>query len=212
MGLHNAGFDVAGIDWTGQPAYPFDMQVERVERLSPDYLQEFDLIWASPPCQKWSTANKAWQNQDSKPDLIPMTRELLQAAGVPFIIENVPQAPLRRDVLLCGSMFGLRLVRHRVFECSGFPVRQPEHRDHHWKYVTVAGTTGGKSSRVEGIGYGVLSDWQEAMGIDWMPSRAMAQAVPPAYSEYLAREFLNAHDGADRQPLHRQEDGAWAGH
>lgn len=212
-GLVLAGFEVFGIDWTGQPHYPYEMAVERVERVRPNLLRSFDLIWASPPCQKWSTANVAWKNQDGKPDLIPMTRALLAESGVPYIMENVPQAPLRKDVLLCGSMFGLRLVRHRIFECGGgWQPRQPEHHDHHWKYVTVAGTTGGKSSRVAGIGYGVLSDWQEAMGIDWMPSRAMAQAVPPAYSEYLAREFLDAHDGADRQPLQGQEDGPWAGH
>ena len=211
-GLALAGFEVTGVDWTGQPAYPYEMLVERVERLTPAYLRKYDLIWASPPCQKWSQANKAWKNQDAKPDLIPLTRRLLLEAGVPYIIENVPAAPLRKDVLLCGSMFGLRLVRHRIFECGGFGPRQPEHKDHHWKYVTVAGTTGGKSSRVEGIGYGTLTDWQEAMGIDWMPSRAMAQAVPPAYSRYLAEEFLHAHNGTDRQHVLGQEAGAGAGH
>lgn len=161
-----------------------------MERISPEFLHGFDLIWASPPCQKWSTGTKAWPGRDH-PDLIPATRDLLEEAGVPFIIENVPQAPLRCDVLLCGSMFGLRLVRHRIFETGGFKASQPQHPDHHWKYVTVAGTPGGRSS-TGGHGSGKLADWQEAMGIDWMPSRALAQAVPPAYSEYLGKEFLNA--------------------
>lgn len=195
MGLHRAGFEVTGVDWTGQPHYPFAMKVERVERLAPDWVRQFDLVWASPPCQRWSTGTKAHPSQDHHPDLIPMTRALLEASGAPYVIENVPQAPLRRDLLLCGSMFPTddgrqrRLVRHRIFECS-FPVRQPAHKDHHWKYVTVAGTPGGKSSRIEGIGYGRITDWSEAMGIDWMPSRAMAQAVPPSYSEYIGRQFL----------------------
>lgn len=193
MGLYNAGFDVTGIDWTGQPAYPFAMKVERVERLRPQFLQQFDLIWASPPCQKWSTGTSGLPERDRYPNLIPMTRDLLQESGVPFIIENVPQAPLRADVLLCGSMFGLpdgsarRLVRHRIFETGGFKASQPQHGQHHWKYVSVAGRPGGTR-----IGSGQLSDWQEAMGIDWMPSRALTQAVPPAYSEYLAKEFVHA--------------------
>lgn len=202
MGLHRAGFEVTGVDWTGQPAYPFKLKVERVERLSPDYLREFDLIWASPPCQKWSIVTKTNGRNDDHPDLIPLTRALLKTAGVPSIIENVPQSPLRADVLLCGSMFGLRLVRHRIFEVSGFTVNQPDHRDHHWKYVTVAGTPG--HSRSGPHGYGRLSEWQEAMGIDWMPSRALAQAVPPAYSEYLAKEYVRgAHLRADREPVFR---------
>lgn len=193
-GLHDAGFTVTGVDITGQPHYPYDLIVERIEKIQPYDIDAFDLIWASPPCQKWSNANRAWGNQDTKPDLIEYTRALLEATGVPYIIENVPQAPLRADVLLCGAMFGLRLVRHRIFELGGFKASQPPHHSgmHHWKYVTVAGTPGGISSRVGSIGYGLLKDWEEAMGIDWMPSRAMSQAIPPAYSEYLAMEFLNA--------------------
>lgn len=159
-----------------------------MERLSPEFLQQFDLIWASPPCQKFSIVTKTNGNRDH-PDLIPMTRDLLEEAAVPFIIENVPQAPLRCDVKLCGAMFGLRLVRHRIFELGGFKASQPAHPDHHWHSVTVAGTPGGNGS-----GYGLLSDWSEAMGIDWMPSRAMAQAVPPAYATYLAKEFLNGQE------------------
>src|SRR6266850_437966 len=72
-GLSRAGFDVTGVDWTGQPHYPFAMKVERVERVPVEYLQAFDLIWASPTCQRWSTANKAHENGETKPDLIPLT-------------------------------------------------------------------------------------------------------------------------------------------
>jgi len=194
MGLWRAGFEVYGVDMFGQPQYPFKQWVKHVEQLTPEFVAQFDFVWASPPCQRWSQGNVAWKNQESKPDLIPFTRQLLTDAGVAFVIENVPKAPLRPDLLLCGSMFGLRLVRHRHFEVSGFPVNQPEHKDHHWKYVTVAGTPGGKSSRLPGIGYGKMADWEEAMGIDWMSARAMSQAVPPIYAEFIAKEFLDGRD------------------
>jgi hypothetical protein len=190
MGLHRAGFDVFGIDWTGQRHYPFPMKVERVERLSPEWIRSFDLVWASPPCQKWSIGTQAHPHPKVHPDLIPMTRALLHQAGIPSVIENVPQAPLRADLRLCGSMFGLRLVRHRHFELQGFQAPQPAHRDHHWRYVTVTGTPGGKNGHPGG--YGLLADWQEAMGIDWMSAREMAEAIPPAYSHHIARAFLSS--------------------
>jgi DNA (cytosine-5)-methyltransferase 1 len=192
MGLNWAGFDVTGIDWERSQYYPFDFKLQRVENLTPEDLQGYDLIWASPPCQHYSNANRVWENQHLHPDLIPMTRALLDSAKVPYIIENVPHAPLRADLMLCGSMFKLRLVRHRIFELSGFKASQPYHYSgmHHWKYVTVTGTPGNKSSRQGVTGYGRIEDWREAMGIDWMPSRAMSQAVPPIYAWYIAEEFL----------------------
>ena len=81
MGLHRAGFDVTGIDYTGQPQYPFSFQCGRVQRLSVRYLRSFDLIWASPPCQAFSIATRTGLNSPADiskyPNEIPMTRDLL---------------------------------------------------------------------------------------------------------------------------------------
>lgn len=124
MGLHRAGLEVVGVDIEPQPSYPFTfIQGDALEF----YLRGFDLVWASPPCQAYSTAMHATQakKREGRLDLIPATRAKLQAAGIPYIIENVAGAPLASSrVMLCGSMFGLRVIRHRYFECS-FPVTPP---------------------------------------------------------------------------------------
>jgi DNA (cytosine-5)-methyltransferase 1 len=120
MGLHRAGFKVTGVDFKRQPRYPFDFV--RADALLPPFrLSDFALIWASPPCQAFTTL-RHMPNGREHPNLIPPTREMLRASGVPYIIENVPGAPLIRPLKLCGTMFGLgtadgraELRRHRLF-------------------------------------------------------------------------------------------------
>ena len=129
-------------------------------------------------------------------DLIPQTRELLDELGVPTVIENVQGAKVRRDLTLCGEMFGLDVIRHRYFECS-FPITQPGHVKHRgrvrgWRhgqyfdgpYVAVYGDGGGK---------GTVAQWQQAMGIDWTDVRLeIAEAIPPAYTEFVGRQLMRA--------------------
>lgn len=188
MGLHRAGFDVVGVDIEPQPRYPFEFH--QADALAYP-LDGFDFIWASPPCQKFC-ALRTREDLSGYPDLIEPVRARLLSSGKPFIIENVPGAPVRRDVVLCGAMFGLRSYRHRHFECS-FPVDQPDHPKHlvrvnrrgenrktHWAnggFLTITGDVG-------------VYCGPEAMGIDWMSGNEMSEAIPPAYSEYLGRAAL----------------------
>src|SRR5690348_14772063 len=115
MGLRRAGFDVVGFDIEPQPHYPFEFHQQ--DALIVD-LSGFDFVWSSPPCQAYSMYSRNLGTASSFPDLIAPVREKLQASGLPWVIENVPGAPLRGDVLLCGTMFGLPLLRHRYFELS----------------------------------------------------------------------------------------------
>lgn len=183
MGLHRAGYDVTGVDIAPQPHYPF--RFVRADALRPPFdLRQFDFIWASPPCQAHSKTRAI--HGKTYPNLIPETRAMLTAAGVPFTIENVPGAPLINPTMLCGTMFGLGVIRHRHFETS-FAILAPEcgrhgatnsHRGYSTgaEFITVAGNN---YRRVEG---------EAAMGIDWMRSRpALSQAIPPAYSEFIGR-------------------------
>lgn len=189
-----AGFHVTGIDMKPQPHYIGDDFIQADALNLPVTLDEFSLIWSSPPCQAHTSLKGMW-NARRHDDLIPATRELLQASGKPYVIENVPGAPLRNPILLCGSMFGLgcdgaELRRHRLFETS-FPVLAPLCQ--HGKQPRVIGVYGGhgrdRRRTVETYDFS-LEERVEAMGIDWMNGEELSQAIPPAYSYFLATQFL----------------------
>jgi DNA (cytosine-5)-methyltransferase 1 len=187
-GLHRAGFSVCGVDLEYQPEYPFsgfeqgDALGVRVERL-----RCFDLVWASPPCQAFTAYKRRKGHVKEALNLIPQTRELLRAAGVPYIIENVPGAPLESPVTLCGSMFGLDVRRHRIFETS-FPVAPPP-CNHPTAPRFPGATNRAKNSRstVEVGVYRIPVETQrKAMGIQRPVSLGkLSQMVPPAYAEFL---------------------------
>lgn len=130
MGLHRAGFEVVGIDMKPQPRYPF--RFIQADSLKPPVdLMRFDLIWASPPCQAFSSMSNRWRvkgHKQTAPDLIPQTRELLEQSGKNYIIENVTGAKksLRNPIRLHGGMFGLSVDRQRLFECSFWFLRPKE--------------------------------------------------------------------------------------
>jgi DNA (cytosine-5)-methyltransferase 1 len=199
-GYHRAGFDVTGVDLYDQPNYPF--RFVQTNALTAKFLGNYDVIHASPECQGycWSTtaARKAGKVYS---DDIPAVRELLIESGKPYVIENVPTAPLRNPTYLEGTMFGLNVIRRRGFETNWWlpqprfrPRRKPimqESKIHPGKliqksaYCTVAGNgADGWSCR--------LSDWQKAMGIDWMTKEEIIQAIPPAYTEHIGRHLMGA--------------------
>lgn len=206
-GYRRAGFQVTGVDnrrrRCGYP--PGELVLADAREVLADlaYLRTFDLIHASPPCQTHTRAKHLRDAQGkgtSKVDMIPETRNALAYAGVPYVIENVPGAPLRADLLLCGSMFdhlyvydetGRRwLQRHRVFEISGFTVPQPA-CDHAGAGVRPLGVYAGKGDSIPSGGQTcrTLEQGQLLMGIDWMSWAALVEAVPPAYTEHIGGAF-----------------------
>lgn len=190
-GLARAGFTVEGVDIEDQPEYPYPLTGEMdVLSLSEGWLRTFDLVWASPPCQFATAYKRRTGHVKEAVNLIPQTRELLIAAGVPYIIENVEGARehLRGPTTLCGSMFGLDVQRHRLFECS-FPVAQAECRHDVWTPKYPGATNRKKNSRktVEVGVYRIpLETQRRAMGVDRPVSlHKLSQMVPPAYAEWL---------------------------
>ena len=119
MGLHRAGFSVSGVNIEAQPRYPFAFT--KGDALEAD-LSAVDFVWASPPCQAYTRMSRGLLQSQGRArahrHLIEATREKLIRWGGPYIIENVPGAPLRNPVMLCGSAFGLRVQRHRLFESN----------------------------------------------------------------------------------------------
>jgi DNA (cytosine-5)-methyltransferase 1 len=188
MGLRRVWPDaeIIGVDIRPQPRYPFRFVRASVFDLTWNW-GIFDFIWASPPCQRYTQMlNHGLTDRGNHPDSVAQTREHLTDSGKPYVIENVPHAPLVNPVMLCGEMFGLRVTRHRLFE-SSFPLPQPTHLRHRGTHIRKR-NDGGYYYRVYGHETGKAS-WGAAMGINWMRSPELAQAVPPAYSEWIARQF-----------------------
>jgi len=194
MGYSLAGFDVTGIDIKKQKRYPFTFIQADVLEVFKDknYLKQFDAIAASPPCQTHSITQhlrNAQGKSTSKVDLIPETREALIESGKPYIIENVPGAPLIDPVILCGSSFGLKVRRHRHFE-SNIPLTGlPCDHKTQGRPVGVYGSMkdeipkGGKTASS-------LEEAREAMGINWQLWGDLVEALPPAYTEHLGKQLI----------------------
>jgi len=189
VGYRRAGFDVVGVDNRPQPNYPFEFH--QADALTFP-LDGFDAIHASPPCPAYSLVSGFQRVAASHPDLIDPVRAQLAAWGGPSVIENVPGAPLRRDVVLCGEMFGLRVHRHRVFETRWFFVMQPPHSRHTLRGGLTNCETGPGIARWITGNYADHEDASAAMGIDWMTRRELTQAIPPAYTEHIGHYLMAA--------------------
>lgn len=205
VGYHRAGFDeIVGVDIKSQPEHPghslFESWGTFIKADAVEYLREhgreFDAIHASPPCQAHS-ALKHLRPEKKYRCFIEATRELLIGLGVPWVIENVPLAPLREPIVLCGSSFGLRVRRHRLFE-SNVPLRGlPCDHKKQGRPIDVSGTGGRRVNRRNDDHGGNtnkplnLAEGQAAMGIDWMRRYELSQAIPPAYTEFIGKQLID---------------------
>jgi DNA (cytosine-5)-methyltransferase 1 len=244
-GYNRAGFNVIGADVEPQPRYPFEFihddvltvldeldfggcyttpPGQRLKRRCLD-LEEVDAIHASPPCQRYSISSKCRPGLAARyPDLIEPTRERLEAVGLPYVIENVPRAPLRNPVWLCGCQFRcetewpgkgiVQLRRKRGFETI-FPLPVIGGHRHDAPTLTVAGHRNPTSSRrirsipvfghgvpgnrpdLRGPGYQKAS--REVMGIDWMTRDELNEAIPPVFTEYVGTHLMNYLRAQERQ-------------
>lgn len=226
VGYARAGFEVVGVDLHPQPNYPYIFhQADALEVLADNgwgaWLidRDFVAIHASPPCQFASSLRSLHKSRDYL-NLIPPTRELLRATGLPYVIENVEQARkhLVDPVLICGSMFDpvMDVKRHRYFEAN-WPLQHPMWPCRHslWDFryrsldqrkkkgsrvvmVHGEGSQHGREyllSRVVGVhghtNYAGEKELREqAMGIDWMTSDELSQAIPPAYTELIGHQLM----------------------
>jgi DNA (cytosine-5)-methyltransferase 1 len=194
MGYHRAGFEVVGVDIKQQPRYPFEFHQGDAMAWP---LDGFDVIHASPPCQRYSDLAKRNGNAHKWPDLVRVIRYRLEGpTGAHYVIENVEGAPLMDPVTLCGTMFPeLRVLRHRLFEAD-FPIEAPPHKPHplvhtHDKRKRHYGTTDEWTDfvQVTGGGNSTLEAARDAMGIDWMNKHEINEAIPPAYTEHIGRQL-----------------------
>ena len=186
MGYHRAGFeDITGVDIKPMPRYPFKfVQGDALEYVI-EHGAEFDVIHASPPCQAYSMMQHIHKNNNCHPDLVDETRHILNEIDKPYVIENVKGSPLRAQLMLCGTMFGLRIIRHRFFEVPSLPLQLLPTCDHSDVFDPWHGS--GRTA----------DKYRDAMDIDWMPmgggshkAGTIDEAIPPAYTEFIGRRIM----------------------
>jgi DNA (cytosine-5)-methyltransferase 1 len=205
MGYHRAGFQVVGVDINPQPRYPFPfIQADAITFP----LDGYDLYHASPPCQDHSAARHINGKDHGTGWMLAATRERLAATGKPYVIENVPGAPMINPLKLCGSEFGLtaldvdgiplRLERHRLFESNLFLYGAGGCQHGHFRVAGVYGNTDGLKWRAKleirraGGGHQYrpsLPVQRNLMGINWMNRRELGQAIPPAYTKFIGEQI-----------------------
>jgi DNA (cytosine-5)-methyltransferase 1 len=194
-GYQLAGFEVVGVDIKKQRRYPYKfIQADCLELMKDmEFLKSFDVITASPPCQTHSITQhlrNAQGKSTDKIDLIPQTREALIASGKPYVIENVPGSPLINPIQMCGSAFGLKVRRHRLFESN---IQLTNSICNHKEQGKPVGIYGSMRDEIPGGGHTAKSIEQarEAMGIDWMIWGELVEAIPPVYTETIGRQILS---------------------
>jgi DNA (cytosine-5)-methyltransferase 1 len=191
VGYARAGFVVTGVDNRPMPRYRGGTFVlaDALEYLR-DHGREYDVIHASPPCQRYIALTGCRPgNSMNHPDLIAPTRDALEKIGKPYVIENVMGSPLLRPIMLCGTMFGLALYRHRLFE-SSFSLAVPAHQKHsipcsragHWTVGHIVSVCGNCAP---------IALARLATGIDWMTCSELAEAIPPAYTNFIGSQIMD---------------------
>ena len=198
VGYSRAGYSVTGVDIKLQSKYPFDFILGDALKVALEIGREYDLIHASPVCKGY-TRLRALHPDKEYPDQIAEMRNVLDEIGKPYVIENVPGAPLKNYVMLCGSMFGLRVYRHRLFECNPQILFSPMVCNH---WAIASGNRAMRKNKrltpnlndfdiitVAGHDF-ILEDARIAMGIDWMGQKEISQAVPPVYTEWIGLQIL----------------------
>ncbi|MFE9442520.1 SAM-dependent methyltransferase [Streptomyces sp. NPDC006602] len=189
-GYRDAGFEVVGVDIAPQPRYPYKfVQAHAIQYLF-QHGHEFDFIHASPPCQRYSKTQRIQQNEH--PDLLAPTRGALREVGVPWVIENVmgAQPKMRNPVLLCGTYFGLNTYRHRLFESGGWELKPPDHPEHIRRQTKM-----GRRRKPDEMGIYVgnfigVDDAKDDLGVPWMSREGIRECIPPAYTEFVGKAFI----------------------
>jgi len=193
MGLHRAGFEVEGWDIKSGLNYPFTRHIG--DALGAN-LSGFDFVWASPPCQNHTSLKHVTGKEYEC--FIERTRSKLKDWGGPYIIENVVGAPLVNPITLCGSSFGLNIRRHRIFESNVKLDSKPCNHAEFPKPIDVSGTGGAqinpRKKKTGGMGRKPknLAEAQALMQMPWASRKEIAQAIPPAFSEFLGLQIIAA--------------------
>jgi DNA (cytosine-5)-methyltransferase 1 len=194
--------EITGVDIEEQPNYPFKfIKADAVEYLKNNW-KNYTHLHASPPCQPFTQSTKQFRNKGKcYNNILTEVRELMYKTNLPGVIENVPSAPIRPDIVLRGDLFGLKVIRKRHFELVNWFCLNPflnkiKGSVRNGDYVSVFGKEGLKGQKNNPFPckfrkHTIKETWAYAMGIDWMiKGNELAEGIPPAYTRYIGREFL----------------------
>ena len=193
VGYARAGFEVIGLDIKHGKRYPYKYLRQSIEEVTLEMLNDFDFVHASPPCQTFSITQNlrnAQGKSTSKEDWLPYTRDLLKRWGGIYVIENVPGAPLINPIQLCGSAFGLKVRRHRLFESNVTLTGSGCNHKEQGRPVGIYGSmrdeipNGGKTATS-------MEEANAAMGIDWMIWTELVESIPPIYTDFIGTQIIN---------------------
>ena len=187
VGYHRSGFEVVGVDINPQPHYPFEFYQSDAFDYLLEHGNEFDIIHASPPCQAYSEATPI-TTKSNHPRLIGVLHKLFVDIKKPYVIENVEGSRkyLKNPVMLCGSMFGLGVWRHRYFEIYPIFLMSPSTCQHNGHPVTINPPANARKNQ----GKRNFEKEKVAIGIDWMNKQEISQAIPPAYTEFIGKKLM----------------------
>jgi DNA (cytosine-5)-methyltransferase 1 len=191
-GYTDVGLVTDGVDIDHQSRYPYAFYKADAIEFIKEHGHEYAAIHTSPPCQHDSDCQRIQGNDH--PDLIGPTRDALIAAGKPYVIENVDsrstRAKLVNPIMLCGTMFGLRTYRHRLFEAN-FPLVAPPHPEHIQPTIKMGrpvqpGDFYHAVGNFSGVAY-----IREDMGVPWMNRDGIRECIPPVYTEFIGRQLVD---------------------
>ena len=189
-GYHLAGFEVVGVDIEPQPDYPFEF-IQADAMTFP--LDGFDAIHASPPCHDHSTLTQQKEGSDW---MLQGSIDRLRKTKRPWVVENVLGSYSDHGTcfMLCGSMFGMQVRRHRWFRSSFLMLPPPCAHGEQGKVWTITGHGGSsRHSRKP-----PAREFWRYMNMPWMkdrPHRGVTQAIPPAYTAWIGKRLAVALDG-----------------
>ena len=204
-GYQRAGFYVVGVDINAQPNYCGDgfvqadaLEVMEVLTQEGPFMVEGgvridpDVIHASMPCQRWAAITV--RGRENHPDFITPLRPLLEATGLPWVMENVPASPLCDPVMVCGGALGcvsgdLQLHRHRMFE-SNVPLEGTGCVTVRPQTVSIVGHGSPTGNRGTLGRNPTIAEKRKAMGMDWSNRDELSEAIPPAYTEFVGAQLL----------------------
>jgi DNA (cytosine-5)-methyltransferase 1 len=210
MGYHRAGFDVTGVDIAPQPRYPFPF-VQADAMTFP--LDGFDAIHASPICRRWTAYPLTPEQRERHPDLITPLRPILAATGLPYIMENVVRAPLRDYTLICGAAMGLKVIVHRRFE-TNWLLMSPGcacPKDATIKHGFINRRDHGPLGPGRQMPNRDPAAWLAGAGLEGFTGQGAKDAIPPAYTEYIGAQLLDALEFPAQEPAGRGSGGQAVG-